>query len=98
MSIKSDCIISVIDIRVIRDMLTKVAQVADILNVPFTDTIGTLHLDQNYCGTKTYSLWPSYSFLTNNGSNLTLQTTNVGHTGVYPIKMTVAMQDFPMVL
>ena len=106
MTVLSDCKISQIDTRTIAPMLHKVTLAAAILDIAFTDTIGTLHSDQTYCGVKTYALSytptppalsPSLTFLTNVGSILTLWTSFMADVGFHPITVTVGLQDFPMV-
>ena len=94
LTVQSDCVNTIITNKTIDAMSTKVSQTATSKEISFDDLIGTSHTDPTYCGARTYSLSPNYSFLTISGTTLTLSTTNVADVNVYDVELTVSLASF----
>jgi len=48
-----------------------------------------------YCGAKTYSLDPTYTFLTVSGSIVSLSTNSVSDVKEYNVDLRVSLTDYP---
>jgi membrane-bound inhibitor of C-type lysozyme len=98
LTVKSDCENTTITDRTFNNMQTLVSGAADTQNIFFDNSIATSHGNSNYCGGLTYTMSPSYSFLTISGNTLTLSTTNPNDTGgPYTVTLTIALQNFPSI-
>ena len=67
-------------------------------DVTFADSIATGHSVPAYCGARTYTLLPTYTFLTISGTTLSLATSLVSDAGVYIVEMMVSLTDYPGVV
>ena len=61
----------------------------------FTDTIGTLHSNQAYCGAKSYTWTPALSFLSLNASTLSLQTNSIADAGSQVVILSIGLASYP---
>ena len=61
----------------------------------FTDTIGTIHLNQAYCGARSYTWTPALSFLTINGSTLSLYTNSLTDVGSQVVTLSIGLASYP---
>jgi hypothetical protein len=93
----SDCTISTLTNRSFFDMITYVSETPDTQTLVFDDSVGTLHNDITYCGPRTYTFSPVYSFLSAASDTLTLSTANPGDVGVYTVTATIKLANYPMV-
>ena len=97
LTVQSDCVLSVITDKIIIDMFQKIAFPVVTQDVTFLDSIATGHAVPAYCGLRTYSLTPAHSFLTISGTTMSLLTSLVPDVGLYPVDITVALTNYPMV-
>ena len=98
LTIRSDCELMTLIPRAYDPMLTYVDQAADTQNIYIDDDISLIHGDQNYCGNKIYTMSPDYpDFATITGDILTLASNDPAHVNIYPVEVTVAMEDYPMI-
>lgn len=63
-------------------------------DVSFLDSISTSKADSTYCGARTYSMSPTYNFLTISGSIMSLSTNSVGDVNVYNVALTVSLTNY----
>ena len=67
----------------------------------FFDSIATSHNNENYCGTRTYTLDPVHTFLTISGSStvatIFLNTSIPSDENTYTITLTVYLTSYPIV-
>ena len=76
-------------------MSNKVGFTAVSEDLTFADTIATLHGNPAYCGSRTYSFSPTYSFLTITGTTMNLETSNVADVGPHNVAVTISLTDYP---
>ena len=63
----------------------------------FADSIATSHAVPAYCGARTYTILPTYPFLTISGTTLILTTSFESDVGVYSVDVTISLTNYPMV-
>lgn len=83
--------------KVINDMTYVVGKTAVTQDLSLIDSIATLHADETYCGTKTYILSPTQSFLSISGPTMSVISSNVADVGIYNVYVTVKMDNYPEV-
>ena len=71
-----------------------VSSPAVLQDVTFADSIATGHSVPAYCGARTYTLSPIYTFLTISGTTLSLATSLVSNVGTYNVNMIVSLTDY----
>ena len=75
-------------------MSNKVSLAAVTQDVTFADSIATGHSVPAYCGARTYTFSPIYTFLTISGTTLSLATSLVSDVGTYNVNMIVSLTDY----
>ena len=78
-------------------MSQKVSLAAVTQDISFLDSIATSHAFPAYCGTRNYTLTPSFAFLTISGTNMSLATSSVGDVGTYNVDLKVSLTDYPAI-
>lgn len=83
----------------VNDMAIDVGQTPDSQTLSFPNSIATGHSNPTYCGSRIYTLSPTYSFLTIASDVLTLSTSTVADSGTYnPVTLQVSLQDYPSIV
>ena len=83
--------------KTISNMSNKVNTAAVTQDVAFADSVATSHSNVSYCGTRTYTLSPTHSFLTISGTTMSLVTSNVADVRIYFVDLTVSLSSYPLV-
>jgi len=95
LTVQSDCINTQILDKIIADMNLFVNLPASTQDVAFEDSIAASHVIPAYCGTRTYTLSPTYTFLSILGTTMSLYTANSADIGDYPVDLTVSLAEYP---
>jgi hypothetical protein len=103
-TVVSDCTLTSLTDRAFSNMQSYVSQTSDSQSLVFYDLIGSSHSDPNppaYCGTRTYTLNPAYTFLTiSYGPDiLILFTANPADAlgSPYTVDVTISLADYAWV-
>ena len=60
-------------------------------NVLLADSIATIRGINNYCGLRTYSVAPTFSWLSIASDTVSVVTSNVADVGVYTVNLTIGL-------
>jgi hypothetical protein len=86
---------TVITDKILNEMSYKVGETAVTQDVSFLDSISLTKGNLMYCSAKTYSLDPTYTFLTVSGSIVSLLTNSVSDVKEYNVDLRVSLTDYP---
>lgn len=95
--IKHPCRGTTINTRTLSSMAVLVSQ-STTQDIWFTDTVAINRSDSTFCGTRSFSISPSHSFLSISGSTLTLATNSVTDAGTYNVNITVGLTSYSEVV
>jgi len=96
-TVVSDCTITTLTDKVINNMTYGVTLAAVTQNVFLADSIATGRSNNAYCGARTYSLSPTYSWLSIASDTMTVVTSNIPDVGTYNLSLQIGLQDYPAI-
>lgn len=97
LTVKHDCLNTILIDRTIFDMSQKVGLAAVTQDVAFTDSIATFHAIPAYCGLRSYMFSPTYGFLNIIGTTISLATSSIIDVRTYNVNLTVKLADYPAI-
>lgn len=96
-TVVSDCTISTITDQAVNDMTYGVTLTAINQNVFFKDSVSTGHANDAYCGTRTYTLTPTYPWLSIASDTMNVVTSDLSTVNTYNLSLEIKLTDYPMV-
>jgi len=86
-TVVSDCTISTITDQAVNDMTYGVTLTAINQNVFFKDSISTGHSNDAYCGSRTYTLTPTYPWLSIASDTMNVVTSDLSTVNTYNLSL-----------
>lgn len=96
-TVVSDCTITSLTSKLITSMTYGVTAIATTQNVFIKDAISTGHLNDLYCGPRTYILFPVLAFMSISSDVLSISTNDPIYIGPYDVTITVTISQFPAI-